>query len=354
MADADFEICPFRPEWEPEVLALLAPLWGGDAAARAAYHRWKYPGSPWAPAPLGIVARAAGRVVGFRGYFAQPFAVPGLGERVVLVPGDTCVDPAHRRAGLSIRMGHAARAAYEAASPLLLNLSATPAALPGYQELGFRPLAAKHPVVRATPLGTVRYLLSVLRRRDAGPTPPEGRAGTAGLEASATLPVAAWTAIRVPDTGRIRLARDARWLGWRYANPRGRYRFYLLRDGDGGRPVAAAAIGCSAEGPRGHLLDLVGESAAREREIVAAIVGRREFAVLSIAHFAAEPRPWLAGLGFRDHHAIRALERHRTGEVPVLVRLTAAAAADADFLLGGLDVRRPASWDLTPIASDAV
>jgi GNAT superfamily N-acetyltransferase len=366
MSSTPYDITPYRPEWGPQVAELMVHLWGADIEANRAYLQWKHESNPYARQPMAIAALREGRVVGFRGFSPLPFRATGGADVVILCPGDTCVHPEHRMAGLSVKMGRAAMQAYGDRYPLFINWSCTQPSLPVYLKMGFRALVGKTYLTHAGPLGTLRYLRASRRARPlaqsrirsgrygaveiaVSPRPAEMAALAAAEEAAPGLRRAA-----SPERGRLMLRRDEAFFAWRFANPRGKYVFYTLLRED--RPAGYVAIGLSPNNRRGFVLDFAeGEPNAIEG-ILRFILRARHLDVLSVYAFCltAPQRATLEALGFRGSGVIPALETQRNGRLPLLIRPVKESFGEEDFLIEGADTRQLAAWSLKPIGSDAV
>jgi hypothetical protein len=356
MNSSSYEITPYRPEWGAQVAELMVHLWGADVEANLVYLRWKHENNPYAPEPLAIAALHGDRIVGFRGYFLLPFRAAGGANVVILCPGDTCVHPDHRMAGLSVQMGRAAMRAYGDRYPLFMNWSCTKPSLPGYLKMGFLPLAEKRYLTHAGPLGTLRYLWTL--RTSHPPEQSRVRFGRRGDVETAAAPRAAEMAALADaadsPTGALRLRRDGRFFAWRFANPRGKYVFYtLLRRGV---PAGYAVLGVSPNNRRGFVLDFAEQEEGALEEIVRFILRAKHFDVLSVYTFSltAGERRTLGKLGFGDSGLIPFLETRRTGRMPLLIRPVKETFSEEDFLIEGIDTRQITSWSLMPIGSDAV
>jgi hypothetical protein len=354
MSSASYEITSYRSEWGPQVAELMVHLWGADVEANRAYLRWKHEDNPFASEPLAIAALHAGRVVGFRGYSPLPFRAGGA-EVVILCPGDTCVHPDHRMAGLSVKMGAAAMRLYGDRYPLFMNWSCTKPSLPGYLKLGFRELAAKEYLTHAGPLATLRYLLA-----PRGPRPLAqsriafGRSGA--VEVTAAPRPAEMAALAADDAaaGTLALRRDETFYAWRLANPRGKYVFYYLVRDSG--PEGTVVIGLSPNNRRGFILDFAGGEGDALGEIVRFILRAGHFDLLSVYPFCLTERQrrTLENLGFGITGVMPYLETRRNGRLPLLIRPVVETFGEEDFLIEGVDTREIAAWSLKPIGSDAV
>lgn len=341
----------------PQVAALLHHLTGDDPARNLEYLCWKYVDNPCVRAPLGIVARHDGAVVGYRGYLATGWETEaGAPPVMVLCPGDTCVHPSHRRKGLSVAMGKLAMAEYARDFQFLANFTCTRASLPGYQRMGFVPLARKAFVTRCSLLALIGYVRSSKRVADlADAGIPWGRDGDFEVaDRPRPREMSSVVAAQTPASRRISPRQDEDYLQWRFRNPLGRYVFYYLLDGD--QLTAYVAIGVAPNNLRGYLLDCAGVDATRTERILRELVARRHFQVLSVYHFCMDDTlsRLLAPLGFKRHSLFRLLERRVTGELPVMVRPVKEQYTDRDWVVNGLDVREAGNWAMKGICADDV
>ena len=360
MLHGSYRIEHFQPAHETQVLKLLEPLWKHAPSLSTRLFRWKYYDNPYAPQVLGIVASLNGQVVGFRGYFSSPFELDGYDSAIgVLFPGDTCVDPRHRRKGLSVAMGELAMETFSLTHELFLNTSCTQNSLPGYLRLGFHPLTPKIPLVRYNfgalfwnARSSPRARLPLLRR-----TRATGRYGDV-LVAHRPLskPMASIIDSEPHMRVTLRPLQDEAFFRWRYCNPVRRYIFYyLVRN----REVKAyVVIGRSAAGLFGRILDYAEREDGNIREILEFVTNAGHFVRLSVLSFAIpEPiRQVFVDLGFSSVRTSERLSERRPERrpvLPVLVRPTRKSFSDRDFFVQDLDVRKMESWSLKPICSDA-
>jgi hypothetical protein len=357
VTQAEADIVHYRPEFKLQVIDLMQYLWNSDPSGNRSYFEWKYEASPYTESPVGIVALQQGQVVGFRGYLAVRFEVPGRNDNVlVLCPGDTCVHPGCRRQGLSVKMGKLAMREYTGRYAIFLNTSCSRDSLPGYLRMGFLPLVAKVYVTRSTLLGLVRYTLS---RPQAWPTAASRvQFGSGGNILVSHTPrpeeMSSLVARQGQAESKIRLVQDTAFFRWRFGNPRSKYLFYYwLEDG-----VAAAyvVLSLSPNGRRGYIVDYAPVERRVLQEILSHIIRSKQFELLSIYGFCLDEPLWqvLKGLGFKADSLVRSLESKLHGELPLLIRPVKEDYAEADCFIEGLDARRIESWSFKPIFSDAV
>lgn len=364
MTDTEYEIARFRPEHEAQVLEVLKELWPQGDATRARLFRWKYLENPHADGPLGIVALHNGRVVGFRGYFADRFVLDGHNDNIgILHPGDTCVDPAHRNKGLSVAMGKLAMQYDTRRYRLFMNMTCGKNSLPGYLQLGFKPLTKRVRLLRhgRNPLRWLLHTWLAEPRAQAARPLTESRIGFGrhGPVLVTDSPRPADMASIIEDRGHttavLRLHQDQAFFEWRYRNPVRKYAFYFLLDGAAVRGYVV--VGVSANNLGGEIVDYGGRDDRAIREIVSHIDRSRHFMALWVfSHGVDEQlRKVLTDLRFS---AVRPwptiLKQGSTEQLafPILIRPTARSFAEGDFMIDGVDLRQIDSWQLKPICSD--
>jgi GNAT superfamily N-acetyltransferase len=345
----------FRPEMADGVAVLLSHLTGETPAVNLAYLRWKYERNPFVDEPLSVVALNGDEVVGFRGYFATPWRVPGrAGPFLILSPGDTCVHPDHRRRGLSVALAALARERFAGLGRILLNTSCTKASLPGYLRMGFLPLASKRQLTRGGPLSLLAYLLRASRRFPfPGARIPLGRRGNI-LVAGEPRPadMAALAAAKGSADGKFIPDRNENFFEWRFSNPLKKYLFYYLLRNDA--PVGYLALGLSPNARRAYLIDWAPDDGAFIGSMVRFIIQEGHFNLLSVLDISLTKetaRP-LSALGFKADGLAGHLERLVKGDLPLLVRPVDEAPASADWRVEGLDIRDFGNWAIGGICAD--
>lgn len=355
---ADCEIAHYQPAHLDGVLEVLSELWPYDRDTRARLFLWKYVENPYAERPLGIVAIDGGRVVGFRGYFAERF-VQGGDVIGVLHPGDTCVSPSHRNRGLSVAMGRLAMQYDIAQYRLFLNLACSKSSLPGYLALGFQPLALR---VQLQHRGRnpLRWAAGAWAKFSKHHAPLDrirrGRHGNV-LVTETPQPeiMAAVTAAERHDTPAMRLMQDRAFFEWRYRNPVKRYLFYHLAGDD--RDRGYLVVDVSPNGRSAQILDFGARDAGAVLELLAYACESGDFMALSVLSYCLDARLLriVQDLGFVPVHAPRMLLRRGSVEelaLPVLIRPIAKSFGEDSFRVGALDLRRIEDWRLKPICAD--
>jgi GNAT superfamily N-acetyltransferase len=363
MGDPSYEIIPYRHEHRDEVLDVMGYLWGVRGEMAESYFQWKYLENPARVDPPGMVAIHGGKVVGFRGYFPNRWTLLGR-KLVILSPCDTCVDPAHRRRGLSVRMGYEAMVQYAGNHRFFLNLSSSESSLPGYKKMGFFPLVPRTSAVKYTTREYIRlgfrkvglhglgeYLSRCRHLELSGQSHPSGsyRVQTTGE----TLPVEMAEIIAAsPGGGRLQLDRDSDLYTWRFRNPRRTYAFHYLIEGS--QPVAFVAMRLAPKN-QGDILDYGGS--AKELEIlIRSVLGSGFYRSLSTWDFALRDGigPCLGSLGFVKAAFPDFLRSSsKMEDLPLLLRPVRAESEEQDWFIGEVDLRRKENWQISGICSEA-
>lgn len=356
MATSGYELKRIDADMLPRVADLLCHLTHDSPENNLAYLTWKYRDNPFAPPePLGFAAVKDGAVVGFRGFFPTAWHVPGRnGTITVLAPGDTVVDPAHRRQGLSVALGRLAMAELAADYPVFINLSAGPASVPGYLRMGFVRLHDKLYLTRASLLGLARYAFS----RKPARLDDAVAFGDFGdfTVTSEPLPDAMARVAAAPPPGPPKLTRlqDEAYFRWRFAAGRkGRYVFCFAREN--GTVTGYVVLCVAPHNRRAYILDYSRRSPPAVEDILRFIVRTMRIGMYSVWSFTPDEtmRKVLGKLGFRLRRLTLLRERFRRHVWPIMVRPVKESPAEEDWFVAGLDIRSIGSWELSQICSDS-
>jgi GNAT superfamily N-acetyltransferase len=358
---SEYEIRPVEAEDLPGVAELLPHLTGRDPEWNRGYLTWKYLDNPFVDRPLGIVARAGDRVVGFRGYHATPWCVPGAGTRtLVLSPGDTTVHPEHRRRGLSVRMGARAMDELHPDHRIFLNMTAGASSVPGYVRMGFVRLHDKSRLLRLHPLRLARSFVPLGGGgADGDAAVPRGvRPGEFGnVEVSLEPRPEAMARVAMepsPTTPKLTPLQEAGFFRWYFRAPGARHVFYYLREE--GRVTGYVVVRLEPPGRLATILDNSRHSVAPVVELLRFLVRSKPAGVLWIYSFtpSRDLRSAMGTLGFRDDGLIERLRRRANRVWPLLVRPVHPTPREEDWFVGDLDIRRISSWEIPEIRSDAI
>jgi hypothetical protein len=356
MSDSGYAISLYSSESLHEVVELLQYLWGDDFDKNLEYFRWKYDENPYVKIPLGVTALFNSRIVGFRGYFAAKWHIPGKNrEIIVLNPGDTVVHPDHRMQGLSLKMGRMAMDVFASEYNIFFNHSASAKSTPGYLKMGFMPLLNKSVLSRYTLPGLARFLIMARfnPKKDNRKILYGEFDNIIVSDAPKPKAMAAVITSRAKHDVKITLLQDEVFFDWRYRNKRNRYAFYYYQNN--GKIAAYIVIRQSQNGRRGYICDYAAHENRLIEDLLTFIIKKKHFDVISIyqLNLCSELYGFLLKTGFSDKGLLRRIEKKIIGEWPLLVRPVKRTVTETDWLIEGLDVRRTEHWEIKEICSDS-
>jgi hypothetical protein len=373
---SSYEITRLRPDLLTQVAELARQVRGGTLEQQLAYYEWKYFRNPYLAEPLVYVALLEGRAVGIRGFYGSAWQVSASRERHVLpTASDSAVHENHRRTDVYHRLNEAAfEEAAQREYAYLVNFSASPEnALVSRLTYGWksvlsqralatgptepeadtdrprrRPIPApvrtfvrrgRNRVNRA--LGRQRGVFTRLDRAVRG-----DEAAALGVRATRSPEELAEIAARAGWDERLQPVRDAAYYRWRLGNPAKSYRVLLVEEGE---ECGYLIVSFAANRPRAQILDWRGTTCElRDRLIGCALdwSGLPSVAIWSTS-LPDDDVALLAARGFGPLIPARPVERWRRS---LLVR--ALHEGEGPWHLGGVDLRAPASWSVSAIASD--
>jgi hypothetical protein len=368
-----YDVVPYSPEFDGQILALQRFLGSSDAALNAAYLRWKYEENPYFDATLMCIALCERRVVGVRGVFGTLWQVDEDASRQALpYADDLVVDPAHRNRGVVSRiMAAAADDLARRGFSFVINLSAGPITYVASLAQGWRSAGSFEPVQRGGPpssrqpsraralaarLPWLKRVARAVRARRAGALfadlDREGtRHGPVSLQRSPRSEAMAALIARLPWDGRIRHVRDARYLAWRFRNPRHEYRFLYAGDETlRGYLVLQRYIADQGDRDRVNIVDWEATDDQVRADLLAAAMAWGRFGRVHAWSAGADDstRALLRLHGFEaDRDRIRA--RHQG----LLVRRLGDAAEARDWRLGSRNLLSIDDWDMRMLYSMA-
>jgi hypothetical protein len=357
MTLSGYEIVPYRDELLYQVVILQHYLWGGNPDVNVSVFKWKYYDNPYSEKPLGIMALHNGKVVGFRGYFATKWHIPGRDSQfIVLSPTDTIVHPDHRKVGLSVAMGNKAMEEYESKYQVFLNTSSRRTSTPGYTKMGFVPLLERTTLMRYDPLSlmTKKFLLKSKRR--AKTWLEDIKTGNFdNFEVSVNPQPAEMAAVHSRQNctlQRIRLFQDEEFFQWRFNDPRKKHIFYYQKVDN--KITAYIVLGLMGNNiKRGIILDYAAKDVEALRETIRFITKTGHADILSInsATLGNEFMQILKGNGFQANSFLGRRDDRDFGLMSYLVRPVKKDCVEKDWYLGGYDIRGAANWEIKGIST---
>ena len=369
---AGYEVIPYRPDLEPEVVELRNLASGGGLETSRRFLDWKYRQNPFARESFLYVALHEGRVVGMRGAYGTCWQADGVDRIVLPAVDDFAVRPEHRNTGVATLIMHAQHDDLRARGyPLMLALSSGRMTTLASLAAGWKSVAAMEPVVRfgfrrrvahgfserlhktrvlwrlaprdhgvvQSPGGPFERLASLGRRpgRETGTTIVFERAARADAMAALIQ--------RLGHDGRIRHVRDAAFLAWRYRNPWREYGFLYLERADRLEGFLALGRFPGYRPPMNpfHVIDWEGVSPGARAELLGVALRHGRFAEIGAwsAAVHAEDQKVLAGAGF----VASELESRARGLPCTLVRAIDSAPA-SEWKLGNRRLVDRDNWDL--------
>jgi len=357
MTQLSYEIVPYRDELLHQAVILQHYLWGGNPDVNVDHFKWKYCDNPYSEHPLGIAALYNGKVVGFRGYFAMKWHIPGRQSQfIVLSPTDTTVHPDHRMAGLSVAMGNRAMEEYESQFPAFLNTSSSEKSTPGYAKMGFVPIAEKNRLRRYSllTLMTKKYLIKSKKKTRAGAGIETGTFGNIEV-AEKPRPKEMATVISEQKYAcdKIRLLQDEEFFKWRFNSPRSRYVYYYNMVQNKIAAYIVIDLGLTNLAGRnvfrkGGIVDYGANNVEALGEIIQFMAKRRHLDSFSIPSETLENEVLhvLKENGFEENSLLERRKSKNTGPLSYLVRPVKKKCAESDWYLGEFDIRNIANWEL--------
>lgn len=319
-----YEIVRYNHEFLDGTLKILKDtMWSKRFNAHEKHFKWKYQNNPYATRPLGIVTLCNNNVVGFRGYFATQWQANGK-DLLALAAGDTVVDRAHRRKGLSIVMGNKACDVYASYYKFFINMEATPNAVPGYLKLGFVPILDK------------RVRMSSFKNVNTNYTDLLGNVEVLAKP----KPKEMYNAVTLTD--KISLKQDAEFFKWRFKSkiPNTYLFYYYKRD----YMVVAHLRNHDA----GYIIDYTENDIEAFEIILKRIMVTKFLNMIYIRdiNLSKNVLPVLKKYKFADNNL------KNKSLCPILVRPVKKDFVESDWFVNGLDMRDINNWKLKGICSE--
>jgi GNAT superfamily N-acetyltransferase len=362
LIDGEYKFVHYCPEHKEQVLKVLEYLWSYDRHQFNSQFEWKYEQNPNTDSVLGIVALFRGKVVGFRGYFADRFIINGCSEKpTILHPGDTCVHPEHRRKGLSLSMGKLAFEYDDKRYPLFMNMTCSAQSLPGYIKMRFCPLEKKEQLNKYSlnPLRLWRYRQTRSQKFPLDNARIQfGRIGDIFVSRK-PMPEQMASVVAQQDypDDKLCLFQDRSFFEWRYNNCTHKYVFYFLMKEDA--VIGYVVVNVADDNQAAKILDYAQICDNAIKTILRSIIKAKHFTKLSIYSYGLNEHfeQVLSDLGFSLHapwkRFIPGRSRLQEDVLPILIRPVKENFSERDFFINGLDVRDIKNWSLKPICSDS-
>jgi GNAT superfamily N-acetyltransferase len=372
-----YEVTHYRRAHKEQVLRLLTPLWGGNAALNRSYFEWKYERNPYIRDPAICLALHRGEVVGTFGLVGARWRLGTAGPTQDLpFTDDLVVASAHRRRGLASSLIQAVGAySAELGYPYLLCLRANAITTQISRSAGYRNIGALGPVDLKRdlrdPLSTVRQRLGgtrflwrfahspqllmpsdrwpfrILDRPAVGHGPR--RASRVSIGRTPLPDAMAELVERLPRDDRIQHVRDREYFEWVFSNPRMEYRFvYWTRERLEGYLVLHQILPPRA-GAQTWVSDWEGTSDDTRQELLQAAVSGRFARLMSwTATVAGSAEAMLSEHGFEEtEHEARA-----QGQPASLIRPTRDEELHHEWALDGRQLMDMNNWKFRPLDQD--
>ena len=361
-----YEIVPYAPEFEPQIIQLQTHLWGAGTARNAAYLRWKYAANPFFDDILMPLALCDRRVVAMRGLCGTRWEVDDSTGRYLLpYADDFVVAPEHRNRGPASLVMHAALAeGTQRGFPYALSLSASPVTFVSSVAAGWRSAGTYESVSRRRTASLRERVERRIRKlpgfdrvapwwrtlQGRGIRRPfahlDARAGAGPMSVSAAPRSEAMAALieRLPWDGRIRHVRDVSYLTWRFRNPLHEYRFVYWDDGRGLRGYLVLQRYLSKRADTG-CVNIVDWEAADEHVRAELLRAALQWGRFPRVHTWAVGRDDATRTLLRDQGFVA---EQRTGvrqQSGLLIHPLGHTPASAIWQLGRRDLLRIADWD---------
>jgi hypothetical protein len=353
----EYEVRRYKPGDRDDIIALYEQVFGGDGHA---WFSWKYEDNPYVDHVPMTVATTDGTVVAIKPTIAFRVCI-GDEQVLALQPADVMVHPDHRRRGLYSRTTEHLQRVYADGEPELFFNFPNEATLSGSLKHGWRTVQQAPTAYRiqrppamldddaslmvragARVLGTVWRVGNRIRDRRHLDDERVTRYDRIPVSTLATL----------AKQGRprgIHALRDPRYLSWRFENPEWSYATYLT-----GTDEAYAAIVVGERRTSDQYLvaltdvyppDTQPRAEAIER-LVGAIVADHRKADALVADGQILPPDVCQRAGFRMDDR-RPLDRFASPSTLVTCPATGVDPDEDDWVVAGLDITNPDSWNLS-------
>lgn len=365
----DYDVIPYSPDLDAQIVRLQTHLWGDDLQRNAAYLKWKYTDNPFLRETLIQTVRHDEDLVGMRGMFGTLWEVDDGQQHLLPYADDFVIVPEHRNRGVAARIMQAiVDDARRRGYPFVINLSAGPVTFVTSLAAGWRSAGSYAPLDYRRPQGAAAQQVKALvgerlYRRAAGvlrslaPRTAFDQLDRAGestapftVEREPRAQAMASLVSRLPWDGRIRHVRDQRYFAWRFRNPLHEYRFLFAGNREiEGYLVLQRYLSKWADPHDVNIADWEGtDDRVRAGLLDAALrCGHLEH----LRTWSVSASPATTGLLAERGFAAVEADNVRARSAGLLLRRLTDAAASEPWLLGSRNALSISEWDLRMIYS---
>lgn len=378
-----YQIIRYQPEHRAAVLELLTHLWGNNRELNGRTFSWKYEKNPYLVPPVIYLALYQNVPVAMRGFFGTLWEMRTDLSETVIVPCavDTVIHPDHRNTGLfRMIMDRATCDLAAMGYTFMLNLSASPIVHLSSLAMGWKSVGPVDEMIYERSGWSSRVenkLIQLLKRfpgiadmamtvsarllkpaqhaisRDSPYVLDIGSTRRVCTESRPRPEAMAQLVRQVPLDRFVRHEKNQEFFEWRFNNPRSRYRFVFLEQGEALLGYIVLQYSTVSYQRRANIVDweTIDELAFHDLlKAIIRIVGLKGIHIGDCV-LSGESRRTLASLRFVEMERPQSL---RTPGHSILVKLLENVnETKANGLIGKnlLDIQ---AWELRNIFSDAV
>jgi hypothetical protein len=343
----DYELSKYTDADIEEIVVIISPLLGNDKASNNKYFAWKHQRNPFLKDTVGIVAKHAGKVVGFLGYVPTELKI-GDANFKALQQSDTVILPEHRGKGLFSAMTRAGMDMYCDEYKFIVNFTSNNITAAGCLKLGWKPLVTINYLRHFNWLHLAKYKLSGAARVMLNP----GNFGE--VKVSDSLHTADISRISAEDCyseNKICQNKTPDFIEWKLSNPGAKYTYlYHLAESE----IDAYLI-LKVHNIHAHIFDYgQKKGSAGMDKIISFILDHARFGSISFCN-AGMPEDLRSFLRKKHFHSFNQIDRIRHREsynIPIIVRPTVGNYSDDDWFVSGVDIRDIKNWQITEICFD--
>ena len=377
----DYEIVQYQPDFRKDVVELQRQLWSPDPELNTAYLEWKHERNPYLQPPLIYLALYGKDVVGMRSMFGIRWEY-GVPAKTVsgICPDDLVIASGHRNRGLVTKLMSAAFDDLEKKGyQYVYSLSAGKITRLSSLAMSWRSAGSVQPQHwhsrRAEYFQRIRKFAGkkkfLWRFTDKFPyrhwgegqqnlhdlcAPKKMRSRNLGgpivVEQGVRAGEMAELVSRIGHDGRIRHARDQRYLSWRFRNPLHRYLFLYWKEKalEGYLVLQQYVSELSPSMVRVNIVDWEATSQRVRAGLLRAATRLTPFADLNIwtATLGNGTKKLLRDVGFGPVQEVATMDQEQPC---LLVRSVPADEPEAGWSLGNRRLQDMADWDIRMIYS---